>query len=160
MPLPQYIIGSESRSEDRTTGRVSVFNVLEHVTTANAPPEETMDWLRSQNKNFSTLMVFISSWMRTADEDPERVYAAEWRLFAPMSAEPKTLHQYEFKIPGKCYRFTLNAGISPPSEDSGIFTVENRVRYQEGEWLSQRFRFFVDVVPVKSMANVGEPDDG
>ena len=156
MPLPHYIIGAESCSEDRSTGRLSVFNVLEKVTFSSAPVEKMVEWLQARNKRFSTQMVFISAWIRTPDEEPDRVYNAEWRLFAPMTAEPQVLHQYEFSIPGDSYRFTLNAGLSPSKGDTGIFTVENRVRYQDGEWLSQRFRFFVDVVSVQALA--GEAD--
>jgi hypothetical protein len=170
MPVPHYIIGSQHRSEDRHTGFLSYFIVIEQMEVAAAPlpagtpPNVTAGVLDANGINLH----FSASWMRTEEESPDLEYEGQWRVMHPDWEQPKLIHTVEkLRIPKRFYRFGLNMRFGAAKlegdvefdlPESGIHVVENRIRLREegSAWITQRFPFWVNYVNVED----SEPSEG
>lgn len=148
MPLPHYIIGSESRSEDKLTGLFSHFGVVESVEiTATQLDTELPPQFADQLAQKGCLW-FTASWMRLEDEPIEQVYESQWVTHSPGLAEASVFHEHQFEISKRFVRFVVRVSLQPKSFVSGVRAIEHRIRPVGGDapWQSQRFNFWVDRV--------------
>ena len=159
MARARYIICSESRLVDRTSGLVSHINALEQITVSLTPtvhPEATHAGKPAETKSIRfPNMVLVAVWMRDEQDDPDQQYHFETRLYRPGEATPTTVQQGEFAFgESMFFRIELVLQHGPPGEAStevpmrpGVLRLESRIRrHGSEEWLSQDYPIPVTVV--------------
>jgi hypothetical protein len=154
MPLPHYIIGALVHSEDKTTGLVSYFQVIEKLSITaygGVPPALA----KAAPDSFR---IFIAaSWMRGEGEERAVSLDSEWWMQVPGKSLPELLHEHKFQIDDQFARLTLHLGFGPKNPTSGVAYVENRIRASgTGDpWLIQKFPFWLEFTIIP--AEEGEP---
>ena len=145
MPKPQYILCSESGSEDKITGVVSSFNVIEQIELRELPK---LPDARIQIFQGISLYV-VAVWAKDAEDDPEQTFQYVLSLFMPPDNEVIDLANGFFKFDKPRFRMTaIMKGLS--FRGPGVFRAESRIKkLGDGDeaWLVQRYD--VDVVQVK-----------
>jgi hypothetical protein len=139
MPKPVYILFSESGSEDKATGLVSHFKVLEQIECRELPkPQEDHPGLISL---LSCQIVAV--WAKADEDDPEEQYEFQVLLYlrSQLEAILAASGTLAFEATKPRNRTTVNViGIS--FRDAGVFRVEHRIRPHGGEdrsWLVQTY---------------------
>jgi hypothetical protein len=152
MPLPSYIICSESGALDQS-GRVSHFNVIDklllHVQSIENP----------KKKAKHAPVVFrapldiqvVAKWMREGSDNPGDEYEAEFVVTRPGEMQQTVLHAAHFKFDKEFQRFIVNIAFSPAPgySKSGLLVFESRVRKVKTKtWHRQQC-----LVPVEAAAS-------
>lgn len=131
MPKPVFIICSQSGSDDRFTGLLSLFNVIDRIRIAR----------RSEHiggASLSTTPRFrvTASWLR---EDPDKSREFEYEVLAllPPTGSEFTLRKGTFIFNRPFKRLTAKI-IKPIPFEEGVLTVQCRVRLLgENQWIVQ-----------------------
>lgn len=153
MPKPVYIICSESGSEDRLTGLISHFKVVEQILLQESPPPVEGKPVVITAMPFQFMVV----WAMSDDDRPGDEYEYCHSLFFPPGEK-------EVSLPGGTiffeqgkprYRFAMVlAGLT--FKDVGIFKVESKIRrVGEESWLSQTYE-----IPVIKHSPPSQPEGG
>ena len=153
MPKPVYIICSESGSEDRLTGLISHYKVVEQILLQEAPlPKEgepvVIPALRLQ---------FMVVWAMSEDDRPGDEYEFSHSLFLPPDEK-------EVPLPGgtifyeegkhRCRFAVILDGLM--FNGVGLFKVESKIRrVGEERWLSQIYE-----IPVIKHSHPNQPGGG
>ena len=127
MPLPHYIIGSMFQSEDKTTGLVSFFQVVEKLALTSVGPLPADIAVAVGNDAWPTIIV-VASWMRDESDGPDTEYESEWWVKFPTKPNAERLHGHTFEITQSFSRLGIHFGIKPVQTGSGPAYIENRVR--------------------------------
>lgn len=145
MARPHYIICSESRIVDKTTGLVTYYNVLEQlIAGASKPP---------QHAAAAPYLKFVVSaaWMRDEDDDDNTVYEFETRMHLPEEPQPVVVQSGEFQFGvHRFHRIELSffgsleklpwPGEGSLSLRSGTLRLESRVRMEgDNKWVLQEY---------------------
>jgi hypothetical protein len=144
MARPVYIICSESGTEDKLTGLVSHFNVLERIQISKVPssgPEET---ILVQTLTFRATAV----WMRSEDDSPDKEFEYQTILHIPPDNREQVVQEgrFFFGADKPLYRIVV-MGSGPPFAGPGIFRIESRIRKVGDEtWLRQDYPIEVEEV--------------
>jgi hypothetical protein len=136
MPQPTYMLCCLASSEDKATGLISHFNVIESVE-INIPPLEPSGIALAQA--FSIQIVAV--WQRSAPIDATAEFEMEIVATRPGETKPASLFSGRFKFEKERYRMVANLTMVPhPNSKSGIFRFVSRVR-QVGttKWSSQEY---------------------
>jgi hypothetical protein len=149
MPKPVFIICSESGSEDRVTGLVSLFKVIERIELHDRPAPEEGRPIVPHPLPFQ----FVAVWALSEGDDTDHEYEFEHKLTLPEGRET-TLQSgtFFFEKERPRHRFTVIVNGFVP-KGAGLFRVESRIRkVGEGNWLVQAYE-----MPV--IQSSGESDD-
>jgi hypothetical protein len=147
MPKPAFIICSESGSEDRVTGLVSLFKVIERIELHERPDSEEGRPIVLNPLPFQVVAV----WALSEDENADQEYEFEHKLTLP-SGKEATLQSgtFFFERGRPRHRFTVIVNGFMP-QDAGLLRVENRIRkVGEGDWLVQAYEIPVVQSPGES----------
>jgi hypothetical protein len=144
MPRPIYIICSQGGSEDKASGQVSLFNVIDKLflrrnqpNTPPPPPQPGISQIR-----------ITASWMRVSG-DYDQEFEFETRMFFPPENAMYGVAKGTFTFAQDWQRLT-NVLVGPlPIQGPGILRVQNRVRRKGSEeWVAQECPIIVEeVVP-------------
>jgi hypothetical protein len=168
---PLFIICSDSGTEDKQTGLVSLFNISEKLTLeAHAPP----DGDDSKKMQITALLRFqvLAVWMKEADDEGKYFESRFW-IEAPGREAYIAPVTDSFIIPhGKhLQRFRLNYEGPPFFKQSGVLRFASELREVGTEkWLSQDYVVIVETVgdlagaqdvnlgPPEKLTNAKEPE--
>jgi hypothetical protein len=145
MPQPVYTLCCQAGSEDKYTGLISHFNVIERIIVSKievskidaetvAPVNTTVHQIR-----------LVSVWMRTAQDSDDDDFEYMIEIVMPPSGRRSKVQEGRFKFTKPLHRFTFNFIGSPPLEGSGIMWMECKVRKLGEElWLTQAYPIFFE----------------
>lgn len=141
MPKPVYIICSQSGVEDKRTGLLSHFNVLEKIQIVEASPQE------GQKRQSSQLPLFrmVAVWM-SVPEDISREFNFEVAVIIPPGAKRIVPAKGTFAFDKALHRFLFEF-VGVPIEGPGILQVESRIcKAGSDNWLSQTYPIVLELV--------------
>ena len=144
MPKPVYIICSESGTQDKNTGLVSLFNIVEKFQISEISPEQKQKGLGGN----APVVRMIAVWMRS-QEDENQGFEYEVVLFVPpndreVGGGPGGRFQFTHPL----HRLTMTLVLPSGFEGAGVMRVENRVRkVGDQHWLRQEYPIFIEKVP-------------
>lgn len=136
MPRPLYLICSKSGSEDKQTGLLSMYHVLERLALAPQEPDRP-------RPPFSFRIV--SAWLREEGDDKEQEYEFSVLLHFPSEDQGREVAKDSFYLTHPIYRIVINAQLGG-CDGPGILTVESRIRPVGTEdWVVQAFPILVEI---------------
>ncbi len=143
MPLPIYVVCSQSGSQDSATRFVSCFGLLEQGRLQ-----------RAESPSASGLTMFVvAAWMREA-ADAGRTYEGEVVVTLPGHQDAAARAEFEeFSFSALIYRMMIPQFVIPLPQDprafqSGVMRVEVRIRQKgTGEWIRQSYPIWLEVAP-------------
>jgi hypothetical protein len=151
MPLPVYILCSESGSEDKETGLLSLFNVIDklRVNTGAMPMPLTAAPI--------TQLRITAVWMREQGDDGNE-FEFEVIFRPPKGDEIKAMRgTFSFAMP--LYRIIARVIGMFPIQGEGVLWIENRVRkVGAGGWRKQESPIFIEqfAFPAQPAANAAD----
>jgi len=139
MPKPAYIICSESGAEDRHTGLVSLYNLVDRIQLNRGTQPHATATPISQLR-------LTASWMReSADEDKE--FEFEAAAISP-SGDETHLGRGSFIFNLMFYRLNIRMLGLFPIKGDGLFWLEVRIRRAGSKtWQVQRAPLWVEQLP-------------
>jgi hypothetical protein len=166
MAKPHYMLCSEGRIVDRTTGLVTYYNVLEQLILSIGRPTGV--------SGESTYLRFVITavWMRDPDEE-ETTYEFETYMHIPGGHEPRRIHAGDFQF-GRRHFHRLEVffqGSPVPTQEeaapealrlqTGVMRLESRIRPKDStEWLSQEYRIPLQIQRVPAELTESSRNDG
>lgn len=150
MPVPVFIICSESGSIDRHTNELSIFNVCEQlvfqrIELTNDPRPETVPPDGRERRLVANSIRMTAYWRRSED-DTGRECEFRTTIQMPGMSAPIVAGEGRFVFKSYFHRLiaTINTDLPP---ESGQIVVSNSVRWAEdGQWIEQRY-----VIPVERL---------
>jgi hypothetical protein len=143
MPSPVYILCSESGAEDRETGRLSLFNIIEQVNFAR------------QQQGSASIGTFgglsiqaVAVWAKEESDDPEQEFEFSFVVQFP-GRDLLTAHSGKFRFQGRLSRLILQM-MNASFDAAGEFSVECQIRKYvptDAKWMCQRYSFPVVELP-------------
>lgn len=134
MPKPVYIICCQFCSEDRTSGLLSLFGVLDAI---------HIDKVGTEASSGGGLMIVRSSPFRVvavwakADDETETEYESETRVIFPPEENEWVAQAGPVAFIGNRLSFVIEL-TRLPFQGPGVLRVENRIRRADSaEWSSQ-----------------------
>lgn len=137
MPLPSYIVCSESVSEDRVTSQISLFNIVDRVQFAKLPPGV----IAVGGINFA-----ITAAWRREDGDTGREFEFESGVFTPEEFR-YVLGNGTLVFSAQNVRIVSRVFGSVPATKSGIMRAFSRIRIKddpEATWHTQQYLIDVE----------------
>ena len=137
MPSPVSIICAEGGAEDKTTGLVSVFNVIEQIAFKRAEPDQP---------SVPFKMRVIATWLREEADSFEQQFENEISLLQPVSKLEVRLGGNDFSfVKGKSFYRTIALFDSIlPIDGDGVMQVQSKIRPKNSEsWLVQSYPIVV-----------------
>jgi hypothetical protein len=141
MPRPVYILCSESGTEDKQTGLLSFFHVIEKIQIISVPEadEQGRVFLTSQR------IRVVAVWMRGEEDSPTQEFEYQTVLVLPPYHKeiPSGYGRFVFSKP--LHRFTVSDLGPLLFEGPGIMRAESRLRkLGEQTWLKQDYPIIVE----------------
>jgi hypothetical protein len=147
MPSPVHIICSESGSDDKITGLLSLFNLVEQIQ-VHLLPEKPEGSVMIQALPFR----ITATWMKLP-EDEGQEFDFSIRIHLPANDTPLEIAQGEFTFERTFHRFNARILANLPFKVSGLMRVESRVRRSgAAEWLTQECPVPVEVHPAPTQS--------
>lgn len=138
MPKPVYILCAESGSEDKTSGLVSHFNVLEQIELQSVPKFEPGSGMIPVV--LAKAFVVVATWMREDTDLPTDEFECETVFHQPDGNQViVATKRFDFEKPR--FRLTVRAS-GMIFQQPGAFIAESRVRKlgrEPGPWVSQSY---------------------
>ncbi len=136
MPRPVYIICSLGGAEDKATGLISLFHVLETVNIVRRPPD----------RGISPITIRTTAvWMRTEGDDESVEYEFQSIFRSPPHGTEAIIRAGQFSFGKPLFRFvadvTFMSFVCP-----GTLTVVHRIRKMEegSTWLTQEYSIMLE----------------
>lgn len=137
MPRPVYILCSRSGAEDKVTGLLSHYHVLERISFTSPMPDQP---------NVSFCLRVTAVWMREEGDDPEQGYEFQFVLRFPPGGEESIVAEGTFRFSHPLHRMIVDTPIARFG-GPGLFRVENRIRPVGTEgWSTQHYPILLDLV--------------
>jgi len=139
MPKPVYILCSESGAEDKLTGLVSHFKVLEQIVVFELPkPQE------GQMGVISLIPCqIVAVWAKEEEDDPAQEYEFRVLLSLPSKPEPILAASGRLVFEETKPRHRTTVGVAGLAfHGTGVFRVEHQIRPVGGDdqsWLVQSY---------------------
>jgi hypothetical protein len=141
-----FIIVAESGAEDKETGLVSLYKVLEKFQIAPIPTPKPGElppvvlW-----PGFRV----VATWMRSPGDDPGHDYEYEFLLIMPTNQKVVHVSKGTFRFTAPLHRFTLRFPVPVPLEGTGVLHVVNKIRKggSNEDWVSQDYPVIVEALP-------------
>ncbi len=145
MPRPVYIVCHQTGMEDRETGLISLFFLIEKLQVTQLPlPPSGQVMLIPQ-----LLFRVVAAWMRNPDDAPDQEYDWEMLLTYPPGGPAPTLllgtGRFRFDLNRPLHRFTANVQGQLPLGPPGLLVAESKVRrVGEADWQSQTYPIIIE----------------
>jgi hypothetical protein len=145
MAKPVYIIVSQSGAEDKQTGAVSYFNIVEKMQIAPLPKNVTGPI------QVQVIEVRVDAvWERENSDSEEMQFEHILRVISPnQKTIAETTNIFSFEKPR--HRFTVNIRGNPPIEEP--FSEDDRMIFRsrirpkggsDGDWLTQEYSVLLE----------------
>jgi hypothetical protein len=148
MARPVYILCARAASEDRSTGFVSVFQLMETVELWPPRPSEreSDDPRRRAEKPIeASELVIYANWM-AGENDAGVMFEHQFRINVLGKVREASASTFQFEPDKPLYRFRMNFHGFPTPKESGVVYFESRIRpLGEVPWMSQDYPVFVTV---------------
>ena len=152
MPRPVFIICYTLGSEDKETGLLSLFRIIEKLQVAHIPfpqlPQGAQAFLIEKDP-----MHVVAAWMKNAADDPNDEYEFEMSMMVPGGQEFQLgSGVFQFDANRPVHRFTVAIRGQIPFKQAGILIIENRIR-KKGytDWMRQDYPVVIDFTPPPQM---------
>jgi len=139
-----------SGAEDKATGLVSLYHVLETILVVRQPPDPKHD--------LPTTIRTTAVWMRTEDDDPSDEYEFQIVFRQPPDGTEQILKAGQFSFGKPIFRFVADitfANFPGP----GVLTAIHRIRKigEGSEWIFQEFPILLqEHTPISEAAESGQ----
>jgi hypothetical protein len=147
MPKPVFIIVSRSNSLDRSSGFLSIFEVIEGYALAIGNDPQGIKALEGVAGEASSSIEFkvVATWMRDDSESPSEEFEHQIEIRSP--GEPaKLLHSSTLSFEKTFHRIMISTRKIAPWEQSGTVEVEARIKkVGSDDWVKQIYPFPVVV---------------
>jgi hypothetical protein len=144
MPLPGYIVCSQSGSEDQFSHSVSAFGVFESIDGKEAP-------LNSDGifEVIPLSMRIVATWFKSTEDTPETAFQTDVAIFLPGRTKEFVRIEFpDFYFAQSVRRFVVPQFGFPADVEigSGFLRIESRIRKAgETEWMDrQEFRILLN----------------
>jgi hypothetical protein len=126
MPRPVSLICAEGGSEDKTTGLISVFNVIEQISFKRAEPNQPQMPFK---------MRIITSWLREESDRDEQQFECEVSFLQPASHTEVPLAKTDFAfVKGKpLFKTIILFESALPIDGEGLMEVHCKVRHKNSD---------------------------
>jgi len=142
MPRPIYIICSQGGSEDKASGQLSLFQIIDKLFLRRNPPNAPPP---PPQPGVSQIRI-TASWMSVAG-DHNQEFEFETRIFIPPENNISAVAKGTFIFSQDMQRLTNVFVGSLPIQGPGVLRVQNRVRRIGGdEWVAQEYPVIVEEV--------------
>src|SRR5208283_6230207 len=121
MPIPVYILCSESGAEDKETRRFSHFHVIEQMNVARLSEASGQVWLVP-----SLEFQAVALWAREDSDGPEQEFEFRWLVRLP-KGEEMVVHTGKFRFQSRLQRIVLTGGGNL-FQTPGEFSVQCHIR--------------------------------
>lgn len=144
MPRPVYIICSQSGTEDKYTGLLSHFDVVEKllITKIDASSELSTAGCPSPLR-------IVSVWMKNEDDADNEEYEYKTSLSFPPTDTKRELSSGRFEFAKPLHRISVEIVGWLPIQGSGVMWVESKIRNlsksDQTAWISQTYPIFLEV---------------
>ena len=146
MPLPIYIICSESGTEDRYTGLMSHFNVLEKFLLSKIDPSKVSQLPQPAPAIPLGRIRVVSVWMKMDEESEDDEFEYSLDVVLPPDGKRTCASTGKFKFTKPLYRIQINLIGQPPIEGSGVLWIECNVRQLASDsWMAQRYPIIIEL---------------
>jgi len=136
MPKPVYILCSESGSEDKITGLVSLFNLIEKIQIVK----------REQNEPVPSLSLRVTATWARGEDELDQLFEFETAAYLPPDNDEMMLGKGEFRFTMPFQRITMRMQGSLVFQGPGMLRIENRIRRAgTDEWFRQEYPILVEV---------------
>ena len=141
MPKPIYIVCSDSGSEDRITGKFSLYGCFEKVQILKMPTLPAGDSIIIGMPG----MWITALWARLPEDDGVEF---EWvmSVHLPLADAPTEVGKGFCIFDNEFKRICVRTIGPLPFAGPGSMIVRSRIRPQDGEWLSQEFAIIVQEI--------------
>jgi hypothetical protein len=141
MPEPVYIICSESGAEDKNTGLMSLFNILEKIQVVKVTPETPVAFLPRPLTVQAT-----AAWGRVAGDASDQLFDFQFLFTTPGLTLAQGAGQFSFGDK-PLYR-TIGRADLLQFPGPGTLSVVCRVKRagSEGPWQEQRYKILIEEV--------------
>jgi hypothetical protein len=145
MPKPVHIVCSESGSEDRITGKVSLVNLIEKIQIQKIPEKQTVVIL-------AQFSLWVSSLWHREKHDEDKEFEYESLLYLPPEDSVVDAGKGAFLFNKQSARITARFSGLIPFKGPGIMRAVVRIRaISGGDWISQEQPIEVEeVIPKES----------
>jgi hypothetical protein len=138
MPRPLFIICSESGAEDKDTGLLSLFGLVQAIQVTKGPRAP-------QNSPAMNQLRITASWMQESG-DESKEFEVEVAVVPP-AGEEVFLGRQEFTFEQQFFRMTIRVIGLIPVKTEGLHWVEARVRRLGAKaWLVQKSPLQVELL--------------
>jgi hypothetical protein len=147
MVKPHSIICAESGSQDKVTGLLSLFNVIEkfQIAKLSAPPAGQAAVVPEQR------FLIAATWRKEDTDDPNQEYEFEFVLFMPPNGSEGKISEGGFLFSMPMHRITLNFRGLMPFNGGGWLRIEARLRKKgEQDWIKQDYWIIVEEIVTPS----------
>jgi hypothetical protein len=145
MPNPIYMLCSESGSEDRTTGVLSHFKVIDQIELREFPRREGEPAIIP-----ALPFQVVAVWSVAEGDDPDQEYEFKTLFYLPNSDEIINVHSGAFKFEKPRFRITANV-LGMAFQGEGVFRAECKIRpIGGGDWLIQSYEIPIVVIKLAS----------
>jgi hypothetical protein len=144
MPRPVFIIAAARTSEDKTSGFLSLFEILEVLDVQLTRPEhgEGPELIQAVNRASlqATESTIVSVWLRE-EADAGQVFEHQFAIIFPDREDPLPIVPFQFAddLPLQRFKFLMRGFPMLPA--AGIVEVESRVRLQNADTWARRQRY-------------------
>jgi hypothetical protein len=157
LPRPVFIIASQGGAEDRETGLLSIYEVLEKMVATPVPKKNQDDVVIIRNRPVRV----TSTWMRLETDNENQDFEHQMIFTIQPANEPIGIVPPSiFRFSKPFQRFTTLVNEPFAIDNDGMLIIESRVRAVGTEdWVSQTFPIIVEVVnqDVKAPIANGSP---
>ena len=149
MPIPVYSICADAVIDDKSTNRISLFNVFDKVIVSKSAEGQQVEIHPGDPVPMMPInVVLVVSWLKE-ESDFGHEFNAQLVIISP-TKKTFVLNLPNTRIPndeGKWfYRQNIKMDSLPPLFEDGIWYFETRLRKDgENEWISQRTPFIVEI---------------
>ena len=143
MPRTGHMVCSIGGAFDQTTNAASYFHAVETVQVRNVPPAQA-----SPGTNKPLTMRVCATWLREADDTPQRRYQAQLvGLFPGLPGEVVLAEFGAFSFETAVHRLFVPELTIPGFFGPGVLVIECRLRHADSvEWQSrQQFPIYLEM---------------
>jgi hypothetical protein len=153
MPKPIFIIVCQTGTQDKDTGAISLFHVVEKIeaTILKPPPEGFQGPIFIQTMPLRV----VATWMKSDDDAHDQEF--DFHIAGYMPPDRKVGFEangkFTFAEGMPLHRLTVNISGQIPITEPGVMWVENRVRKSgtDSAWLSQEYPILISTTEVTPM---------
>ena len=145
MPRPVFIVCAQYGTEDKTTGQMSLFGIVDKLVVSAVPPQPVGGIVVI---NFPTLYV-AAKWMRNQDDDQDQMYEVTLQGIAPDGKIVVDSSYDNFKFaenrPLHIVVMILRTPLQFTSAGTLLFVGKLRRAGSDEKWLSQDYPVAIEV---------------